>query len=98
MSMGRCYISGPMSGLPEMNFPAFNERATILRGEGWDVVNPVDINPDPEADWYDCIVADIQAMKGCTAIYMLTGWESSPGANIERWVAIKHKMQIIYEQ
>ena len=95
--MPKVYISGPMTGYPDLNFPAFNAKAKELRDRGYDVVNPVDINPDPSADWYDCIVADILAMRDCTTIYMLDGWYMSAGANIERWVAIKNNMTIMYE-
>lgn len=43
--MKRIYISGPMTGLPEKNFPAFNAEANRLRALGFDVVNPVDVTP-----------------------------------------------------
>lgn len=86
-----------MTGYPDLNFPAFNYAETQLLLQGYEVVNPVTINPDPNADWYDCIVADILAMKDCDTIYMLNGWYASPGANIERWVAIKNNMKIVYE-
>ena len=38
----RCYIAGPMRGLPEFNFPAFYEAAGKLRGQGWEVFNPAE--------------------------------------------------------
>ncbi len=34
------YIAGPMSGLPDFNFPAFYEAATRFEEEGWIVFNP----------------------------------------------------------
>ena len=34
------YISGPISGLPDGNRPAFAEMAVTLRSKGWEVVNP----------------------------------------------------------
>jgi hypothetical protein len=82
--MKKVYVSGPMTGLPEMNFPAFNEATAALRSRGWEVVNPVEINPDPTADWLTCIVADLEAMRGCTAIALLPGWTRSRGALIEK--------------
>lgn len=92
--MKKAYISGPMTDLPGLNFPAFNEAARQLRASGWEVINPVDINPDPTADWLDYIAADLLAMKGCTAICMLPGWEASYGARIERLAAEKLKLEI----
>jgi hypothetical protein len=32
--MKRIYIAGPMTGLPEFNYPAFNAEAQRLRGLG----------------------------------------------------------------
>ncbi len=43
------YISGPMSGLPECNYPAFNAAAAHLRALGYSVENPAE-NPDPDTD------------------------------------------------
>ena len=40
--MKRIYLSGPMSGLPELNFPAFHAEAARLRALGFEVVNPAD--------------------------------------------------------
>jgi hypothetical protein len=90
----RIYISGPMSGLPRLNWPLFNRTAVRLRNLRWEVVNPVAINNDPEADWLDCIAADLAAMKGCTAICMLPGWENSFGARIEHLAAQKEGLEI----
>jgi hypothetical protein len=60
----------------------------------WEVVNPVEINPDPEAKWLDCIAADLKAMDGCTAICLLPGWTNSFGAKIERLAADKLGLEI----
>lgn len=92
--MKRIYISGPMSGLPRLNWPLFNRTAVRLRNLRWEVVNPVAINNDPEADWLDCIAADVVAMRSCTAICMLPGWEASFGARIERLVAERMGLEI----
>jgi hypothetical protein len=85
----RVYLSGAMSGMPDLNFPLFNKVAEQLRGLGWDVVNPVDINGDPSARWIDCIIADLRHVEKCDAIAMLPGWEKSFGAQIEHLTAQK---------
>lgn len=91
---GKLYLSGPMSGYPNLNWPLFNRTAVRLRNLRWEVVNPVAINNDPDAAWLDCIAADLQAMDGCTAICMLPGWEASFGARIEHLAAQKMGLKI----
>lgn len=43
----KVYIAGPMTGLPQFNFPAFDEAAAHLRATGFDVVSPAELD-DPE--------------------------------------------------
>lgn len=81
------YIAGPMSGLPELNHPAFNAAAQELRDIGFDVVNPVDICKDKSAKWSDCMRADIAALVECDSIVLLPGWENSRGAQLELSIA-----------
>ena len=38
----RIYLAGPMTGLPDHNFPAFRAAAEGLQQAGWEVVNPAD--------------------------------------------------------
>ena len=40
----RVYIAGPMSGKPSFNWPAFDELAAVLRGRGFDVVSPSEMD------------------------------------------------------
>ena len=42
----RIYIAGPMSGLPDFNYPAFNQAEQRLLALGYEVENPA-TNPDP---------------------------------------------------
>lgn len=78
--MKRIYISGPMSGMPEHNFPAFNAEAARLRALGYDVVNPAELNPEPEKTWHDCLRTDLMELLTCDAIALLAGWQKSAGA------------------
>jgi len=83
----RVYISGKMTGVPDLNFPLFNAEAARLRALGYDVVNPVELCPDPAATWHDCLKADIKALLDCDSIVMLEGWEDSQGAHLELHIA-----------
>ncbi|TGT76197.1 MULTISPECIES: DUF4406 domain-containing protein [unclassified Mesorhizobium] len=40
--MKHIYIAGPMTGIPEFNFPAFNAAADKFRAEGHSVFNPAE--------------------------------------------------------
>lgn len=40
----RIYVSGPMTGKPEFNYPAFNAAAKRLRDEGHFVINPAELS------------------------------------------------------
>ncbi len=40
--MAQVYISGPMRGKPDRNFPAFDRAAALGRSLGWTVFNPAD--------------------------------------------------------
>jgi len=93
--MLRCYIAGPMSGLPELNFPAFHAKAAHLRGMGFDVVSPAEIGVDPSAGWKACMRADIRELVTCDAIVPLPGWENSKGAKLEMHIAQELGLQVL---
>lgn len=93
----RVYISGPMTGMPELNFPAFHEAAKRWRDGGAEVVSPAELNPDPNAEWLDCMRCDIRALVDCDAIFMLHGWENSKGANVEKYIAEALKMDVYFQ-
>lgn len=92
----RVYLSGPMTGIADHNFPTFNAYAAALRAAGHDVVNPVDLNPDHSTPWVDCLHVDIAALCVCTSIAMIPRWTNSRGANLERFVAQRLGMPVIY--
>lgn len=90
----KVYLSGPMSGIPDNNFPAFHEWAARLRAQGYDVVSPAEIQ---EAEtWELCLRADLREMCNCEAIALMPGWENSKGANLELHVAHRLGMQVIH--
>lgn len=89
------YLSGPMSNLPDLNFPAFHAAAAELRAAGFDIVNPAEINTDPAAEWAACMRADITHLMTCHGIVILPGWETSNGANLERYIALRLGMPVI---
>lgn len=92
--MRRVYIAGPMTGLPDLNFPAFHLEAARLRALGFEVVNPAEINPDPAAGWAQCLREDLAELLKCDAIALLPGWERSRGATLEHHIATALGMRV----
>lgn len=83
--MKRIYLSGPMTGLPDFNYPAFNAEAARLRALGYEVVNPAE-NP-PQASWADYMRQDIPQLLTCDTLALLPAWHNSKGARLEHYVA-----------
>lgn len=83
------YISGPMSGYPDLNFPAFFAKEDELIQAGYKVINPARLNPPKPADvseadyWQQCMKRDIIELMKADMIIRLKGWEKSRGAVIE---------------
>lgn len=90
----RIYISGPMTGKPDLNRPAFNAKAAELRALGHEVVNPAELPEIPGGTWHDYMKADIKLLLECDAIYMLPGWVGSKGAALEYDIARDLGMEI----
>jgi len=79
------YLAGPMRGIPDYNKPAFRKAATFLRGRGYAVVNPHDLDEDsPEYDFTSCMKRDLPILiQECDEIAVLPGWRNSEGARLE---------------
>lgn len=83
----RVYVSGPMSGYPGHNFPAFNAAARELARAGFETCNPADKGIIPGWSWEDYLRVDIIEMLGCDGVATLAGWNLSEGALLETQVA-----------
>lgn len=81
------YISGPMAGIPELNYPAFNRAAKHIRNMGYQVENPAS-NLEPECEsWEGYMRLAIAQLMRCHILVRLPGWESSRGASVENDLA-----------
>jgi hypothetical protein len=93
----RVYVAGAMRGIPEFNFPAFDAAAAKLRGIGFEVVNPAELDraqgfnektdTPTKAFIRKAIARDLAAITECDAIAMLPGWQNSSGAKLEKQLA-----------
>jgi hypothetical protein len=83
------YIAGPMTGLPDLNYPAFRDMEEVLRMTGHVAIeNPV-VNETPGVTmpWAYYMRAGIAQLLRCQSIVLLPGWEDSAGAVIEHQIA-----------
>lgn len=79
----KVYISGPMTGLPESNYPAFFAAEAQLSDAGFAVANPARI-PDPDPNtWENYMRGAVKMVCDCDAVALLPGWEASRGARFE---------------
>lgn len=83
----RVYISGPMTGIDDLNVPAFNAAAAALEDAGYQVFNPAAHGVVEGWEWADYLKLDLRELLNCDAFYTLPGWEVSKGASLEVHVA-----------
>ena len=85
--MTTIYVAGPMTGLPDFNYPAFRDAAARLRDLGFEVEDPsTNENPTPD-DYHGWLRAGLAQLIRCDAVALLDGWEASGGARLEVNVA-----------
>jgi hypothetical protein len=91
------YISGPMSGLPKFNFPAFMaaEKRLLALHHSNEVTNPAKLKMpaninhlSPRDRWRIYMRRDLVAMiqNNCCSMALLPGWRKSEGARAEVYV------------
>lgn len=86
----RLYVAGPMSGLPEFNYPAFMRAAELLRARGYEVENPAE-NPFCD-DWVGYMRLSLVQISRVDGLAVLDGWQMSRGATLE--VHIAHALHL----
>lgn len=102
------YISGPMSGLTDHNYPEFDRVAARWTDHGWAIFNPANnfgglhtVGAPEEGgipirrDQF--MRQDIHNLLQTDAIVMLDGWEKSKGATLEFLIAIELDLAIYSE-
>ena len=98
----RIYLSGKITGLDkEVYSRQFARAESFYKTGGFDVVNPVKIGEEvlkinPKAEWEDFMQEDLKALRTCTHIVLLEGWEESKGAKIEKAEAEKLGLEIMH--
>jgi hypothetical protein len=96
------YLSGKMTGLEESIYKEkFRKAEMFYRACGYEVVNPCNLSDivlrrKSDASYEDFMAEDLRALRSCTHIAMLEGWESSPGAKRERAESERLGLEVMY--
>jgi len=86
------YISGPISGMPNLNREAFEQVKKQIIDIGHEAVNPHDLFKDLDTEgytWHQFMPPCIKALVDCNVIITLPAWDGSKGASLEVDIARK---------
>lgn len=87
MKRKKIYLSGPMTGYPNSNYPAFERAASALRDNGHEVFSPHEFLPEGKPSNADLRRAFSAYSKyiceEADTIVLLPGWEKSIGVSAE---------------
>ncbi|MCD6012132.1 MAG: hypothetical protein K0Q79_1994 [Flavipsychrobacter sp.] len=94
--MRTAYVAGKISGIPmEAAQEKFNYIANQLVNKGYTVVNPI-TEADYNKTWDDAVRGEIKKMLECDEVHMLHDWQESRGAMLERDIALRLGMEVVY--
>lgn len=98
---GTYYLSGPMTGIDQFNYPYFDLVAKRLRYLGLQVRSPHEIDTPPtelegKELWKWCMDRCMKLMEGADAIVLLRGWPKSTGARTELTYALEHDFTVYF--
>lgn len=95
------YVSGPMTGIPEYNYPLFTKVTDNFRNQGFTVLSPHEIEGSADdvatgntKPWQYYMTRALRMQLQCDAWVGLPGWWRSKGAKREFDIAVdlEHKL------
>lgn len=94
--MKRIYIAGKVTGEPKHTCALkFATAQKELEKRGYEVVNPITVVNDFNADWQTAMRKCIIALMDCQGIYFLPDWQDSQGAKVEYKLAETVGIEIV---
>jgi hypothetical protein len=94
----KIYISGAITNNPNAKAQFDKAKQTLLElNKGYEPISPMDLPHEHSKSWNSFMREDIKALMDCQGIYLLAGWEKSPGANIEFNLANNLTYKVIFE-
>jgi hypothetical protein len=90
------YLSGPMQGVAEHNFPAFYHAEAVLRAKGYLVLNPArNFGGRVDLPREQYIREDVALLVKSDEVWVLPGWQGSEGAKLEVAIAVATGIPVI---
>jgi hypothetical protein len=99
------YISGAITGIPNGNKKAFSRASSAIARlkrnpslRDMKIINPLHVGgrvekafaaKNAEPAWSDYMRACIKKLCDADCLYFLKGWDASPGARVERYIALR---------
>jgi len=94
----KLYLSGPMSGLPDNNYPAFLRLEEALKQfPQLEVMNPARNLKPTDPSWVNWMRLSLKQVAEADAIILMKGWTESKGANAELKVARYLELPVLYQ-
>lgn len=106
MEKHKIFISGPMTGYENFNFPEFDYWEYVLREiGGYDVVNPAHISRKFKKEevlkhgevFKKMVDMQLDELETCDILFLLDGWEKSEGARNELLAALELGLKIVLQ-
>lgn len=102
----KLYLAGPMRGIQDHNFPAFDAAADKLRAMGHEVCNPADLSRDSGVEYSsdgtcsieafrELLTIDMAWLADADGIALMPGWQKSQGARFELLFATMVGMKVL---
>lgn len=84
----KIFVTGPMRGKQDLNRPAFAKATLRLRGVGYEVISPselddIELKQGKPLDVNHALLRDLGYIVDCQAMAVLPNWQSSAGATGE---------------
>lgn len=102
----KIYLAGKITGIPhEQAAIKFAKKQQELEEQGNQVMNPIECvahrsehfnNGEPITDWATCMKMLIPILLQCDELYLLPCWNNSRGAILERDIAQRLQIHIVY--